>query len=136
VGPILQPRPQHLSFREDDMWDPRTSIVLDVSQRGQEIERKRQVAQNQVSKKNPRKERFIAHRCWHIGPNLQQRHQRFKGGGARKKKANSQKLGVKNKSSKRNFYRTKRLTCGTHEPAASSTFLRRQAIEKRQIARN
>jgi hypothetical protein len=33
------------------MWDPRTSIVLDVSQRGQEIERKRQVARNQVSKK-------------------------------------------------------------------------------------
>jgi hypothetical protein len=34
------------------MWDPRTSIVLDVSQRGQEIERKRQVARNQVSKKS------------------------------------------------------------------------------------
>jgi len=52
-----------------------------------------------------------------------------------RKKANSQKLGVKNKSSKGNFYRTKRLTCGT-QPAASSTFLRWQAMEKRQIARN
>jgi hypothetical protein len=36
------------------------------------------------------------------------------------KKANSQKLGVKNKSNKGKVYCSRRLTCGTHEPAATS----------------
>ena len=57
-----------------------------------------------------------------------------KGAGDQKKKANSQKLGVKNESNKGNFYCSQRMTCGTHEPAASSTFQSRHEIErKRQV---
>ena len=44
----------------------------------------------------------------------------LKAPGDQKKKANSQKLGVKNKSNKGKVYCSQRLTCGTHEPAASS----------------
>jgi hypothetical protein len=48
-----------------------------------------------------------------------------------KKKASSQKLGVKNTSKKGKVYRSERLTCVTLGPASSSTFQRRQGIEKR-----
>jgi hypothetical protein len=36
------------------------------------------------------------------------------------------------KSKKENIYRSKRLTSGTHEPAASSTFRRRLGIERKK----
>jgi hypothetical protein len=50
------------------------------------------------------------------------------------KKANSQKLGDKNKSNKGKVYSSQRLTCGSHEPAGSLTFQRRHEIErKRQV---
>jgi hypothetical protein len=39
------------------------------------------------------------------------------------------------KSKKENIYRSKRLTSGTHEPAASSTLTRRQDIEIKKASR-
>jgi hypothetical protein len=61
----------------------------------------------------------------------QQHPQRFQGGMGSKKKATSQKLGVKNKSKKGKVYCSQRLTSGTHEPEESSTFQRRQGIKKK-----
>jgi hypothetical protein len=49
-----------------------------------------------------------------------------------RKKANSQKLGDKNKSNKGKVYCSQRLTSGTHEPEESSTFQRRQGIKKKE----
>jgi hypothetical protein len=49
-----------------------------------------------------------------------------------KKKGNSQNQRVKNKSNKGEVYCPWRLTSGTHEPAASSTFRRRLGIERKK----
>jgi len=50
---------------------------------------------------------------------------------------NKPKIVWSTKSKKINIYRSERMTCGTHEAAASSTISRRQGIKiKKEIARN
>jgi hypothetical protein len=53
----------------------------------------------------------------------------LKAAGDRKTKAKNQLV---KKSKKRNIYRSERLTCGTHEAAASSMIPRRQGIKRGQ----
>jgi hypothetical protein len=59
----------------------------------------------------------------------QQGRQRFKDGRGSKEKINQKSVGKKSK--KINIFRSERMTCGTHEAAASSTFPRRHRILKK-----
>ena len=57
-----------------------------------------------------------------------------KAAGHQKKKGNRQKSESEKKPQKINFYSTQRMTCGSHEPAGSSTFQTWHEIErKRQV---
>ena len=148
------PRKETLLYIEDDMWVPWASTLLNVSEVAWD-RKKKESDRISGAKNNPRKETFIVHRGWHMGPTntssfarrscklivhrgwhagpmCQQLTQCFQGGSGSKEKGNSQNQRVKNKSNKGEVYCPWRLTSGTHEPAASSTFRRRLGIERKK----
>jgi hypothetical protein len=97
---------------------------------------KEKISQTSVGKKNKKKHIYRYERMTYGTHEVAVSSTFPRWHGIQKKKATSQKLGVKTKSKERKVYCSQRLTCEIHEPAESSTFQRRQGIKEKKVATN